>query len=413
MRGPGGQAAGLAAAVILITISMAPAAQSALPEGNLLRNAGAEDGAGAQDTSTIVAPPEWTTTGSLTAVAYGTQGTLGSGQRPSDAGANFFAGGEGSEIARGYQTIDVAGNTQEIDACRVTATARGYFGGFEAQGDRAGADVTFFGGDGEVINVFQTGYPTAADRNNTSGYLAYEQTGRVPGGTRAIRFTVTAQRTDGTYNDGYADNLSLTLAATEPPAGGTSDPVPVSGQSVVLRRVRGTVVFSYTITIFFPGGPCALSQEDVQRLVDAIAVLLPGRPVIDATNGEVELTAAKDSSGGTQTGRFSKGAFRIVQKPAAEPLTELVMTGGSPSRCSQKRNARRRVVRQLFGNGRGRFRTRGRHSTATIRGTRWVVKETCAGTLTVSQKGTVVVRDLVKHRTRTLHTGERYLARPR
>jgi hypothetical protein len=174
--------------------------------------------------------------------------------------------------------------------------------------------------------------------------------------------------------------------------------------------VRGIVVFSYTITIFFPGGPCALSQGDVQRLVDAIAVLLPGRPVIDATKGEVELTAAKDSSGGTQTARFSSGAFRIIQKPAAEPLTELVMTGGSFAGCAQRKN-QRRVVRQLFGSGRGRFRTRGRHSTATIRGTSWLVKETCAGTLTVSQKGTVVVRDLVKHRTVTLHTGERYLAR--
>jgi hypothetical protein len=405
-------AAGLAAAAVLITASTT-AADAALPEGNLLRNPGAEDGPGANNTSTVVAPPEWTTMGSFTAVAYGTPNTLGFGQRPSDSGANFLAGGEGSELASGYQTIDVAANAQEIDACRVTATARGYFGGLDTQDDRAGADVAFFGEDGGAIDVFQTGYPTAADRNNTSGYLSYEKTARVPAGTRAIRFTVTAQRTDGTYNDGYADNLSLTLAETPPPSGSTSTAVPVSGQTVILRLVRGTVVFDYTITIFFPGGPCSITQEDVQRILDAVAVLLQGRPVVDATKGEVELTAAKDSSGATQTARLSRGAFRIVQKPAAEPLTELVMTGGSFSRCTQQRNAKRRVVRQLFGDGKGRFRTRGRHSTATIRGTRWLVKETCAGTLTVSLRGTVVVRDLVKHRTVTLRTGQRYLARPR
>ena len=68
--------------------------------------------------------------------------------------------------------------------------------------------------------------------------------------------------------------------------------------------------------------------------------------------------------------------------------------------------------RRLLGNTRrGRFRTRGRNSTATVRGTIWLTKDTCKGTLTVVRKGVVVVRDLRKRRTRTLRKGGRYLAR--
>ena len=73
--------------------------------------------------------------------------------------------------------------------------------------------------------------------------------------------------------------------------------------------------------------------------------------------------------------------------------------------------AGRTVLRRLFGRAHGRFRTRGRNSTATVRGTEWSVVDRCDGTLTTVKRGTVVVRDRVKHRTVTLRSGQRYLAR--
>jgi hypothetical protein len=75
--------------------------------------------------------------------------------------------------------------------------------------------------------------------------------------------------------------------------------------------------------------------------------------------------------------------------------------------------ARRRPSRRLFANVKGRFRTRGRHSTATVRGTKYLVKDSCAGTTTRVIKGTVVVRDLVKHRNHVVRAGHRFVARPR
>jgi ferric-dicitrate binding protein FerR (iron transport regulator) len=67
--------------------------------------------------------------------------------------------------------------------------------------------------------------------------------------------------------------------------------------------------------------------------------------------------------------------------------------------------------RSLFGNARGRFRTRGRNSTATVRGTRWRMTDRCKGTLTTVQEGSVVVRDLRLRKNRVVKAGQRYLAK--
>jgi hypothetical protein len=59
----------------------------------------------------------------------------------------------------------------------------------------------------------------------------------------------------------------------------------------------------------------------------------------------------------------------------------------------------------------GRFRSRGRNSVATVRGTRWVTRETCAGTLTRVMDGAVDVFDRHTHRTVRVRAGHSYLAR--
>ena len=47
-----------------------------------------------------------------------------------------------------------------------------------------------------------------------------------------------------------------------------------------------------------------------------------------------------------------------------------------------------------------------------MRGTKWLVSDSCAGTLTRVARGVVTVRDLVKHKTIRVRAGKRYLARP-
>jgi hypothetical protein len=62
-------------------------------------------------------------------------------------------------------------------------------------------------------------------------------------------------------------------------------------------------------------------------------------------------------------------------------------------------------------NASGRYRTRGRYSAATVRGTIWDTVDRCDGTLTKVTRGTVVVRDFRKRRNIVVRAGKSYLAR--
>jgi hypothetical protein len=66
-----------------------------------------------------------------------------------------------------------------------------------------------------------------------------------------------------------------------------------------------------------------------------------------------------------------------------------------------QRGLSRRTIRRLRANARGRFRTRGRHSAATVRDTVWSTIDRCDGTLTKVTRGRVAVRDFRRKRTIT------------
>ena len=144
--------------------------------------------------------------------------------------------------------------------------------------------------------------------------------------------------------------------------------------------------------------------------------LLPIGTVFDTRKGTVRIRTARDRLGTrTQKGNFKGSRFQVRQSTES-PLTVLRMRGGNFSRCSRdfSRGAAHtaaRRIRRLRGSSRGRFRTRGRRSSATVRGTRWVTEDRCRGTLTVVRSGSVRVRDFAKRRTIVLRAGGRYLAR--
>jgi hypothetical protein len=143
---------------------------------------------------------------------------------------------------------------------------------------------------------------------------------------------------------------------------------------------------------------------------------IPVGSTLDTTRGTVGLTmsAARQSSA-VQSGQF-RGSQFVLRQSRRNPLTTLALAGGGLNKCKRPRRGKAAAAakrsRRLFSNARGRFRTRGRNSHATVRGTRWLQRDTCAGTLTRVMAGSVRVRDLTKDRTRTLRSGQRYLARP-
>jgi hypothetical protein len=101
-------------------------------------------------------------------------------------------------------------------------------------------------------------------------------------------------------------------------------------------------------------------------------------------------------------------------------LTELRLKGSSFRGCASSGKSRlavasrrrsRRVIRRLRANAHGRFRTRGRYSSATVRGTQWTTIDRCDGTLTKVRRGKVVVRDFRRKRNVVVSSGKHYLAR--
>jgi hypothetical protein len=130
---------------------------------------------------------------------------------------------------------------------------------------------------------------------------------------------------------------------------------------------------------------------------------------VDATDGTVTLTSALDRTGKTQTGKFWGGVFKITQPK--DGYTELALKGRPVCAAKSKRKA---STNRLWGqDDHGRFRTRGRNGTATVRGTRWLTEDRCAGTYFKVADGAVDVRDRRGRKKATLGRGDSYLVKAR
>jgi hypothetical protein len=125
---------------------------------------------------------------------------------------------------------------------------------------------------------------------------------------------------------------------------------------------------------------------------------LPLGTVFDTRRGSVQIVSVPRRGAAAQRASFGGGVFRVTQ-PGRTTVLTLV---GS---C--------RPAHGLTGAGRGAFEVRGRYSSATVRSARWVVRDSCRGTLTRALEGVVQVHDRVRQRTVLVRAGRRYLARPK
>jgi hypothetical protein len=124
----------------------------------------------------------------------------------------------------------------------------------------------------------------------------------------------------------------------------------------------------------------------------------------------VRITA---TSGGKQFfADFFEGQFQIAQLKKKGATADMKLFGGSFKGCPRGlRAAAKKSIRHLWGKGSGPFRTVGRFSAATVRGTTWLTDDQCNATLTKVTTGSVSVRDLVKKKTVVVRAGGSYLAR--
>ena len=196
------------------------------------------------------------------------------------------------------------------------------------------------------------------------------------------------------------------------PTGGASPPVP--GKSVVAAVVSGQVFVT-----------SAAGKRT--RLTGASNI--PVGAQVDTRKGRVRLTSAATGAGTTtQTADFYQGRFKVKQalparnRAAAALTTDIVLSGqasraqcasagGASAAAISKKKGPHAVLGKLWGNGKGKFRTAGKYSAATVRGTIWLTQDRCDGTLTTVKRGSVSVRDLKRKKTVTVKAGHSYLAR--
>src|SRR6266545_2843279 len=185
---------------------------------------------------------------------------------------------------------------------------------------------------------------------------------------------------------------SATAGPPPPQVGKTANIAPVSG--VVTVRGRGT-------TKFVP--LTELTQ-------------IPMGSELDATRGRVRMTVAA-GGGRTEKGDFYQGQFLLTQAAGRRPLTTLRLSAPlacpGPPRLSEVDQTARRRKRRVWGSAKGRFRTRGRYSSASVRGTAWLTEDRCNGTLVRVRSGRVEVFDFVRRRRVRLRAGQSYFARAR
>jgi hypothetical protein len=253
-RSTAGRASVLALIVasLLVLVSIAGAPGAAAAPSNLIANPGAESGQGASESGQVFAPPDWTVTGEFTAVQYGASGGFptyepeGEVSRSLDGGVNFFAGGN-SEVSTATQTVDVAASASAIDAGAETASLSGDLGGYSGQGDNMVVTASYLSEAGARLGSLSIGPVGEAEREGHTTLLPRSTSGAVPAGTRSIQVLMTSTRLEGEYDDGYADNLSLTLEGPQatpqahPQAFGPSGIVQAPSSAVCLSRRSFTI----------------------------------------------------------------------------------------------------------------------------------------------------------------------------
>jgi hypothetical protein len=281
-------------------------------------------------------------------------------------------------------------------------------------GSRANVVATVRNTGDEVLTVTRFDADAGTPGNESDDFLLTFQTGDAngngfldPGETWTYVGGYTLGDEDSTNIVGV-DAVSTLGNPADDLADCTTDVIqqPAPGELAGIAPVRGRVL------VRVPGENRFVPLQHLTEI--------PMGSQVDATRGVVRLISAVTATR-TNSAEFFDGIFTIRQRRANRAIMQLVLSRGNFRVCRARSAAaavdspaaRRppKPVRRLWGSGKGRFETRGRYSSATVRGTRWLVVDRCDGTLTRVRQGVVLVKDFKRRRSVLVRAGRSYLAR--
>jgi hypothetical protein len=244
--------------------------------------------------------------------------------------------------------------------------------------------------------------------------------GLLPGTTYSVRLV--AKSSEGS-SVGAATSFTTAGAPASAPAPPSPEPGPATpGEGA--PQPASAPALGKTFVAAAEQGSVRVRLPGTDRFVDLPqAASVPVGTVVDARAGAIALTTALP--GGTvQHASFGGARFKVRQAPTGNGTTDLHLRGGSFTSCGHPARGARvlaaaagkrpKPVRRLWGKDRsGRFRTHGRDSVTTVRGTRWSVADRCKGTVTRVTEGAVDVKVRRTGRVVRVQAGERFIARHR
>jgi hypothetical protein len=186
----------------------------------------------------------------------------------------------------------------------------------------------------------------------------------------------------------------------KPPA--PSLPPPIPGK----HGTGNASVKSGTVRVKLPGSDTFFELKQGQQV--------PVGTTFDTSKGQVALVTAANKTGKNQKGWFYSGVFKFGQTGGKRPTTKLKLAGKlacAKSSGLASASAKKKRKRRLWGRAKGRFRTDGRFSAATVAGTKWLVEDRCNGTLTKVRTGVVRVLVYKGHKTIIVKAGHQYFAK--
>jgi hypothetical protein len=145
---------------------------------------------------------------------------------------------------------------------------------------------------------------------------------------------------------------------------------------------------------------------------------IPYGATVDVTKGSVLLKADTGTLKVNGAGGITAAFVLKRATDGKKAVVELRLAKGDFGVCPKRKTSSAReaaaatTVRQLWGDGKGSFRTTGRYASATVRGTKWLTADRCDGTNVTVKRGVIQVADLPKHEQVTVPAGRSYLAKP-